>query len=1110
MVLALDGLRRSIWPSVLTIGAIGGWIAPVTAQSVIVPDDTLGAEVSIVQPRNGFDGVTGGAVRGTGLFHSFSQFNISNPAGAYFLVRPDIQNIFARVTGSQGSTINGPIGTKIDNIELSPSSASLFLLNPNGIIFGPNAKLDLGGSFLATTASGFKFAGGQEFGAVNPQAAPLLTVSVPIGLQFGQKVGGIEVNGATLLPATVAKSLSLIGGDVKVSDSKLSTITGQLDVGAVGAGESVGLAPLPIGWKVDYAGVQNFQDIQIDRSQINAGAAQVGDFVIFPIDLQLQGRRIAISDNSFFQYEYRDVKTPKLRSGKIKINASESVDLNNSAIFNATDGTIPTPGIEINTGKLNLSNQSNILIRQDGGTAGNVDINASQGVLLQDGKKGLSQIFVANYSQGDRVGGEISITAPSLEIYAGSRLGTLLVSEGRAGDVNVNVDRLVVSGEKASGSLRTPSEISSGSDSESVGDTGNINILARSVGLTDGGTINIGRFGQGQPGTIDLQVKRAIVVSGATSQGLSSGVTHIQRQQTSTLDTSMPGIKIRAERLLLENGGAVRTTALDDGDSLGIDIQVDEDVTIQGSVLQPIISRSDGTLIFPASTIATSKLGGIGNGGNIQIRAKTLRLLAGGAIESDISRSLTERETEIFQGKAGDILITASDRVLVAGQKNQSFSSTLGVFAPSSISSSVSSNGNAKGGKVLIQTGILQVLDGGKIASDISGRGQAGAVEINTVGDVTIAGISSDGDSSSISSFSAYTAQGDAGSVTLRSQNLNIMDGGLISTTTRNRGQAGKILIEVKDDITLKGQSSESYVSNISSSSRTFTPEELADQIKIAQALGFNDPIIATDNLGNGGTIQIAARNLRMSGRSLIFATSSGRGAAGSILINLRDQAILNDAEIRTSATQTSGGNIDVTARGILLRNDANIKTNVASGNGKGGNITLTAPGGIVLLEDSDILAFAPEGQGGNIILNTQALLTRTYKPSPSGVDLLTLDTNGFVDINASGATSGIISLPTLNPLQNNRPALPNNLIDPTNQLDRSCLARNPQTGKFYITGAGGIPPQPGDPSLSSYSTLPVASTEAAPTQIVEADGLYPLENGKFVFGRRCQTDRSR
>jgi filamentous hemagglutinin family protein len=1080
------------------MGAIGCSAVDAQAQNLVVPDGTLGNEKSIVENRTGFDAITGGATRGTGLFHSFSEFNVGDRGDVQFVARPEIQNIFARVTGGNASNILGAIGTGVEKGDgsLGGTTASLFLLNPNGIVFGPNAKLDLGGSFLATTASSFKFGGSQAFSAVNPQTAPLLTVSAPIGLQFGEKVGAIAINGANLLPPIVGKSLNLIGGDIEIRNSTLSTISGQLDVGAVGADEFVGLAPLDMGWQADYGQVRLFRDVVINRSRLFTGATKTGTFPVFLANLQVQGRHISLDNNSLLQYYYEGVRTPNLRSGKIQLNASELVELNDSNIFATSDGTIATPGMKINTGTLKLSNNSNIILQQDGGVAGNIDINASQGILLQDGSKGESSIFSANYSQGDRSGGEINVTAPILEIYGGSRLGTLLATKGKAGDINLKVDRIIVAGERPYSSA-----IASGTSSRSTGDTGNINILTNSVDLLDGGIINISRFGPGNAGVIDLQVKGAIVVSGSTTQGISSSIGHIQTQQALGSTVLTPGVKIRASRLLLENGGRVDTKVISDGDALGIDIQVDEDVTIRGSVPRSQVFGDDGKPVFPASSISASKLRGIGNGGNIQIRAKTVQLLDGGTIESDITRAASEASSDIFQGKAGDISIVADDRVLVTGQKNQSLSSSLNAFSSSNISSTVTSNANAQGGKILIQTGTLQVSSGAQVQSDMLGRGQAGIIEINAMGDVIVDGDGKDGTSSAISSFASFSAQGNAGSVTIRSNGLQILNGGLISTSTIGRGNAGDINLVVKDNLTIQGKSSREFLSIISSSSRTLSPEQIQEQLQISQDLGTNSSVPPPEQLGDSGTIRISARNLKIQDQGFIAAISNGGGAAGNISINLSDRAILNDAEIRTSSDRTSGGNIDFSARAIVLRNDANVKAGILTGSGSGGNIRLKA-GAIVLLDDSDILAFAPEGQGGNITLATQALLTRIYKPSESSANLLTLDTNGFVDINATGRTSGIITLPAFNPLQNNRPEFTPTLIDTNQILSRSCLTRNPKTGKFVITGAGGIPPNPGDPPLSNYSTLPVGIE----TSIAEAEGIYPLDNGQVIVGRTCQS----
>jgi filamentous hemagglutinin family protein len=148
-----------------------------TTPSNIKPDSTLGAEASQILQNQNFRGlpieeIRGGATRGINLFHSFLEFNVSEGRGAYFFSpSADILNIFARVTGANRSEILGTLGT------FGNSQPNLFLINPNGIIFGKNASLDVQGSFMGTTANGVQFGSQGNFSATNPQPVPLLTIN---------------------------------------------------------------------------------------------------------------------------------------------------------------------------------------------------------------------------------------------------------------------------------------------------------------------------------------------------------------------------------------------------------------------------------------------------------------------------------------------------------------------------------------------------------------------------------------------------------------------------------------------------------------------------------------------------------------------------------------------------------------------------------------------------------------------------------------------------------------------------------------------------------------------------------------------------------------------
>ena len=176
--------RFAIAPPLLFLcGQFSFGQATPTLLAQVVPDATLNSESTLVSsPMPNAIQIDGGARRGVNLFHSFSELSIPGGGEAFFNNDPSVVNIINRVTGSRVSNINGTLR--------SNGTANLFLLNPNGIVFGPEARLNIGGSFFATTAESLNFADGRTFGAIAP-SHPLLTINAPIGLQFGENPGSI-------------------------------------------------------------------------------------------------------------------------------------------------------------------------------------------------------------------------------------------------------------------------------------------------------------------------------------------------------------------------------------------------------------------------------------------------------------------------------------------------------------------------------------------------------------------------------------------------------------------------------------------------------------------------------------------------------------------------------------------------------------------------------------------------------------------------------------------------------------------------------------------------------------------------------------------------------
>jgi filamentous hemagglutinin family protein len=263
------------------------------------PDQTLGAESSVVTPIDAVsDRIERGATRGVNLFHSFTDFNIDANRNVYFANPVGIENILTRVTGANPSHILGKLGVE--------GTANLFLINPHGLIFGENASLDLRGSFISSTASSIQFADGFEFNANGSPITPLLTISVPLGLQYGVNPGKIRVQGdgsgirttSELIDTTVGlrvepnQTLALVGGDIFLEGATLKTAGGRIELGSLGDNRFVSLTPINKGFSLGYEGTSDFKNIQLSqRAAVDASGLGAGDIYI-------KGKRVTITGGS--------------------------------------------------------------------------------------------------------------------------------------------------------------------------------------------------------------------------------------------------------------------------------------------------------------------------------------------------------------------------------------------------------------------------------------------------------------------------------------------------------------------------------------------------------------------------------------------------------------------------------------------------------------------------------------------------------------------------------------------------------------------------------------------------------------------------------------------
>lgn len=648
-------------------------VLPASAQ--ITPDGSL--PTNITSPDGLNFTIDNGSLSGSNLFHSFSEFSVPTNGSAFFNNGLDVQNIFSRVTGGNISNIDGLLRAN--------GGANLFLLNPAGIVFGPNASLNLGGSFFGTTANSIKFADGVKFSATNPTETPLLTISVPVGLQMGLNPGGITVQGSghrlrgdifTILDRSdhpsglqvgAGNTLALIGGEVNFSGG-IAVVAdgGHLEVSGVSDGQ-VQLTPHGQEWVGDYSGVQQFNDIHLAEQSLIDASGDGGS-------IQIRGRNIDFTEGSAATIQ--NIEEQPFMG--ITVHATESLNLTG----NTADGRL-----------------GSMLRIENLGTGQTGDITVSAGQLsMQDG----AGIWNSTFTEA--VGGHIAISVPGLIEVNGvvptnptvlSSIVTFALNSGNAGDITIST-----------GNLRF---INSG------------NLISTTIGT-------------GQAGTVRIDAADLIEIAGNNPVTLGSSA-----MVSSTLGRgNASDLFINTSRLVVREGGLLGSSALATGSAGSVTINASESVVVggraSGSILPSRIA-SFAEKTEPAFQ-ATYGLPAVpsGDSGSLTINTPSLHIIDGA--------SVTVKNDG--PGRAGDLQINTDSIVLDdQGSINASTASgnggnvrlnlqdTLLLRQNSQISANAGANGN--GGNLSISVPTIVGLENSDIIANAV-RGNGGNIQINTQG----------------------------------------------------------------------------------------------------------------------------------------------------------------------------------------------------------------------------------------------------------------------------------------------------------------------------------------------------------------------------------------
>lgn len=1086
---------------IASLAAIATLLAPVlpTIVHAQVTTTITSSGLNTVVTQNGnVQNITGGTRVGSNLFQSFGQFKVGAGDIANFqntLVAgtfPVTSNILGRVTGGQPSQIFGTLRTT------NFGNANLFLINPKGVIFGPTASLDIGatsvsgtprgaGSFYATTADYVRLGSGATSGYFYADAArDSILTSVPVTAFgfLGSSPGAITVQGSQLSVAN-GQTIGLVGGNIEIQAgtvtdgttvtsqaARLSAPNGQIQLSSATSPGEFSATTLQPRANVDgssftsYGSITLTADSSIHVSGTNTVSIRGGQFVL-------------------------SVNDAALSTAVAPATTETLVLANGSSILASTQGSSSTGDIDITAKTVQLNGSTIRTESLDPGTgdAGDITIAASDTLSL-------SASGITSLTSGGGTGGTINVTGrPSVSLKNGSSLLTQTIGNNSAGDVNLTVANLTMTGGSGIESVGSDSA-SSGSiainaieaislsasrivnRNEGFGGTGGIAITAKTLNLTDSSIIRSDTFfgpEEAEIPKIAIVANDEITISSDSGSIVAATLTDVGAVELSSpsitiaergfieTTTGGPGnagaVTLRDVRdLQISNGGKIRSSAeQDSGFGGAISVTASGKVSISGidsgifsESSSPVSTAQGGNISVSAQQIEVTNGGAIstkttfaGNAGDITLKANSLKIESGGQLTSSSAPRapfFQGDEPPIPTGNAGSIalqgLASPAASILISGSGSGFFTET---------------QGTGTGGNISVRANLVQLNDSATISAKTTNTGNAGNILIKT--DTFNMG-------SGATVTAASTGSGNAGTVTVEGTNSPansvVIDGSGtgIFTDTQASGKGGDIAIDT----------------------RTLTMQN-GGMVSAATS--------GTDALATGGNITItASQSVDLRSNASASASSTGLADAGNISINAGNRFEARNSSVTTRSDNAGGGNIEINARDRIRLVNSQVN---ASAFLNGGNVSIDP--NLVILQNSSILAQAIQGNGGNITIFTPLFLA---------------DSSSLVSASSQFGLNGTVTIqsPTSN-LSGSLGTLASKPRQAQSLLTQRCAAlANGQASSFVVAGREQLPADPGG---WLTSPLALAGLDADPfreeTVAEGTSNLAPRTSGLLANG---------